>query len=990
MKVYRILSIPYMCDGSRTYLFEYDTDEFKENWRELWLKIAKVLEVLGDYINRKGEIISDSDKLSLAVDLIVWSLRAPVFLDTIDNVIYSPYKLYIYDRLSKYMVEENLEEFMNKCNPADPVIKEFKNVDECLLMKDLFLKKIGERGKEGVYSDLEKYYLKEKEINGVKTRNWIYLLSYPADTRPGYNTTSLIVHSILVSALSWALVYSRTGDNVKALEHALAGLLHDLGKPIDPRNHVEKTVEFIKEILGDILRKIIGEEHYNNVLTLIKKHHEKDTIIGEADRLAAGERNIELIKRFLLQELQSVLRKIRDQVGEELREYVDKAIDNPLILYKYVEDVGYSKSKWSKLTWDLWCILTENNLVKELSGTFAKKIWEIDKIDVMEEIKYSDEISAILIDIRGIQNTIKRSLDLRIMSVSSYLIDYWLISYLPVRVSEWSLFKYGFATPLSAFLLNSGGKALMIFPSRLIDQLIDSIKTKLNTMSDKGLRLSIAIAKSGFTSVYSILIDILDKKVFAVKSLDQSKEVMLHPGIGSRCELCGIKPASLVISFGEETRKVCIECYIKWNIASKLVYGIHKLRSRIKGVEIKELLTKYLDDSYEKKDIMDLLIEQIAGLPLDKTLYGRLLNYSVINIDGNLMGYYMGRSKSFTEAIEKSYRIDYALKISLRDFIGLAIETISGYISKEFEGDVETIGKREVARLYLGILYAGGDDAKILAPSYLAIPLTLYLLYKFNKELGCTASLSVGIASGPPKHHVWGLDDASHSLMEMCKEGMGRLQAASLIRGETVHGVGSLNIYFTESTSMLTSSRMKSFYTHDLVKEISSKTLYLGTGNEHHYDILYLIKELLDIKKYNDIDSFIAYLIITGYTSIMKQCTKLETGKAVKCIRYYLGKDVGLDEYENVEGKIKSYTDKLEDIREIVREILGVYDRFGRDKTGLYAAILYAKRQSTRDVKGREVYRKIAKILSLALSNDQSPPLVNIDMIIKTLGGGAL
>ena len=987
MKIYRILSIPYMCDDSRTYLFEYDTDEFKESWRELWLKIAKVLEVLGDYINRKGEIISDANRLSLAVDFIVWSLRAPVFLDTIDNVIYSPYKLYIYDRLSKYMVEENLEEFMNKCNPADPVIKEFKNVDECLLMKDLFLKKIGERGKEGVYSDLEKYYLKEKEINGVKTRNWIYLLSYPADTRPGYNTTSLIVHSILVSALSWALAYSRTGDNVKALEHALAGLLHDLGKPIDPRNHVEKTVEFIKEILGDILRKIIGEEHYNNVLTLIKKHHEKDTIITEADRLAAGERNIELIKRFLLQELQSVLRKIRDQVDEELRRYVDKAIDNPLILYKYVEDLGYSKSEWTKLTWDLWGILTENNLIKELSETFAKKLWEIDKIDVKEEIKYSDEISAILIDIRGIQNIIKRSLDLRIMSVSSYLIDYWLISYLPVRVSEWSLSKYGFSIPLSAFLLNSGGKALMVFPSRLIDQLIDSIKTELNTMSDKGLRLSIAVAKSRFTSVYSVLMDILDKKVFVVKSLDQSKEVMLHPGIGSRCELCGIKPASLVISFGEETRKVCIECYIKWNIASNLVYGIHKLRSGIKGVEIGKLLTKYLDGNYDNKDIMELLIEQIAGLPLDKTLYGRLLNYSVINIDGNLMGYYMGRSKSFTEAIEKSYRIDYALKISLRNFTELLYKVINDYVTTVFKGDGKIASAREIARLYLGILYAGGDDAKILAPSYLAIPISLYLTYSFNRELGCTASLSIGMASGPPKHHVWGLDDASHKLMEISKK-TGRIQAVSLVKGKNEYGIGSMNLYFAETTSMLTGSRVEMYY--DLTKDVSVKSLYLNSTVELHNDIVYLIKELLGIND-SSIEKILEELIRTGYSSVINQCFRLESDELKrKCISYYICTNVEKNEVKNIEENIKTYADKLKTIRTVIKEILGVYDRFGRDKTGLYASILYAKRQSTRDVKGSEVYGKIAKILSLALSRDQSPPLVNIDMIIKTIGGGAL
>jgi len=154
-------------------------------------------------------------------------------------------------------------------------------------------------------------------------------------------------------------------------------------------------------------------------------------------------------------------------------------------------------------------------------------------------------------------------------------------------------------------------------------------------------------------------------------------------------------------------------------------------------------------------------MEVIAGHEPEEVREGRfkrVRDYAVVKFDGNAMTSFMLEAISFTDAIERSFRIDMALK---RAYFR-ALEALYEGVKKAAGADA---AEREVARVYLGTIYMGGDDGFLLAPSWAAVPLAHFIAEEFSRQLGLERGLRVAVAAGPARMSLWALLDCASSIM---------------------------------------------------------------------------------------------------------------------------------------------------------------------------------------------------------------------------------
>ena len=100
--------------------------------------------------------------------------------------------------------------------------------------------------------------------------------TFPADDRPGFNTSSLLIHSITTSALaSCIFINNKELEKFSPLEIECirtSSFFHDIGKPISKKNHVDNSVNLFKECFTDIL----SEDILNIIINTIKSHHKEN------------------------------------------------------------------------------------------------------------------------------------------------------------------------------------------------------------------------------------------------------------------------------------------------------------------------------------------------------------------------------------------------------------------------------------------------------------------------------------------------------------------------------------------------------------------------------------------------------------------------------------------------------------------------------------------------------------------------------------------
>jgi len=743
-----------------------------------------------------------------------------------------------------------------------------------------------------VLSNLRPEYLQtidvlfDKETAEIVEKLWLH---FPADTRPGYNTSSLIAHLLITSAIAWALEKESNADEEWINKVRLVCLLHDIGKVVNPKEHTKASKEIANYILDGILDKATVDE----ICELIEKHHRKDvdelSLMRWADRLSsAADRITEIVNSIIGWDIERVERI-----------------------------TGKKRNTWE--CWENACKI-EGDIVKYLT----EKVVDT-KITVTDREENETKVKLILVDIGEIQNFIYKNQELRSIAMASHIIDLIVHSHLILYFNA-----KGLNVPPEAVVYSGGGNILLIVPERYVDKI-----EKLAKKYEKKIKtIKLYLAKTEFSTNYAKLRRRLEEEIARSKySITPEKTIneyneYEHLEVEKICRLCYSSIAYRKVETAEGIKEVCKTCKELYDGGSDIHF------SKKWEAEIEIINDRFSPkDAFERnwKDVKMYIMEIIAGheakeierIGIDITLR----DVAVIKFDGNLMGIFMREAISFTDAIERSFRVDVALKKAYRK----ALETI--YISINDKDEA----RRTCARIFLGTIYMGGDDGLILTPSWIALPFAHMIAEEFTRQLGLKRGMSIGIAIGSARMNVWSLIDSSSSLMSLAKKFL-----RNYIKDDSP--LSSLCFFVFDNGSP------SGDITNWMLRRLSPK---LWQEGEQEPDTLGLSMQPYILKPDDSEFWKLFYPLIFGH---------------------------GNFSYERI------INSKYERIRRIRNIVMSCWNAIRNSKYWKELAIVYIKRQMSRDEKDT-IYDDLFEFIKRAYLEQKAVPFADILMMCKTVRG---
>jgi len=673
-----------------------------------------------------------------------------------------------------------------------------------------------------------------KKVFKVRSAEEVYrdfidiVMSVPADTRPGLNTSKLIPHVLLTSAIATTR-YLSTHANPGRLDESvrlsmellrISALLHDVGKPESwerQERHSRVSAAYAEKVLSMLSNagmkaseklmnsgrnseavalqeglKTVGEV----VLELIRRHHtpgkvskkivsicgarvdvsELANIINTADRAAsASDRLTETVADILTRS------PVIKSKGLSRREILEK-------LYGTGSEVwGF----WREFSEEEVRSLTEF-VAQELGKSLLKPAWEARAVE---------GIYILALDVRAIQEFIRRE-SLKAMVAASTSIDFLTLYLLPHALTQ------ALHIPLESIVFSGGGLVLALVPRWADDDVIE--KTLTQAREGLGAGVDVAYAKAPFTIPWILTQRKLYARLAARKALLVSCGDIRGIRLGTEviCESCGRRPASENVKY---LGKVCSECS-KLHEFGRHMYISYKL-------SILERLGYGKAGEYLDKEVLDKLyvrlMEWLSGAR-DYVTEGKYI--AAVKLDCNSIGTYMAGALSPSEAYLRSIRVDLGTKLGIyklfESIAGLSKLGKSVSSSDESSSEDSKLSPEDLlCRVFSGVLYAGGDDLLAILPSSIAIPAVISVAYWFWKVVGSRV-VSAGIACGKPKHNVWALIDTADELLHNSKK-LYRVDA--LRTGSPTPAI--LYIHFELGTQQLLPTAPK-----------EAKRLYQGTG----------------------------------------------------------------------------------------------------------------------------------------------------------------
>lgn len=757
-------------------------------------------------------------------------------------------------------------------------------------------------------------------------------VKFPADTRPGYNTSSLVAHALLTSALAWAIECNRGVDRRRQALVRLAAMLHDLGKVIDPERHYEASEQLARMLLGGLIR----DELVVAIATTVREHHIVDSTLKVADGLAAA--------------------------GDRLGYAVDVILGEKL---KRIEEV----LKLDRGSWEFWRMAYERvdklrsadivreDLVAELTQEF------LDGLERGVGLKLSEEpgerasgVSLILVDVGSVQSFVFRSQEIRIVSAASYLVDLVVHAHFLAYLRANNL-----RVPPEAVLYSGGGTTLFLLPENMAERVCE-LAGKYKELVD----LPIYAARAPFSTSYPYVSKLLFQDMALRKNAVKLEGAHEEPA-DRVCRFCYSAPVKSSVPTPEGQVEACKTCGQLYKLASEFHFKA-KWNSRVSVAGA--LFSPQEAFGVEWDKISKYIMEVIAGHSFEELERPevRRRDYSVVKFDGNLMGSFMLEAVSFSDAVERSFRIDVAIK---RAYLK-ALEAL--YRGVEEAADSRG-AMRAVSQVYLGTIYMGGDDGMLLSPSWTAPLLAHFIVEEFCKQLGLKRGLTAAVVAGPATMSLWSLVDCANELMRVAK-------VVAKTRGDASTGALIFDLY--ESGSPSGSSAVERF------RLLSDRVAALFGSSE----------EVREARSRRNADSAQPYLI---------DLREREGSEAWRTVfRLIFGLDgwsdqTNFDLYRHAlrnayltsrlreDQKGAEEREKLNNLR---NAIMRVWSEVANSQYWRELFYVYVLRQRQREVKElTEAYEKLAELVRATLlrapMREGVVPLADLLILIKFAGGGA-
>jgi len=780
-----------------------ERNELRRKWEEFITDLRSVIEE----VNKNIKGISEEEKIKLFANLVTLIYKAPMimppFLRGINPVIETPGYLLLIRFLLPKVFDINFPLNLYEYKEEEIKDRNLRYFNELVHLAHELIEKY--------IPTLKNIVMEESKIRLIRE----LFFETPADTRPLLNTSSLVVHLLATSALAWAMAKKDGIDEKELCILRLAALFHDIGKPFNWERHVLESVNIFRKIFQGILSQSILDK----VSDLIRQHHSGGATglvryLIEADRIAS---NIDRLANYVSEALNKI-------------PGIDENVKN--IIKDWVE----GRRGWETFN-ELIKEMKSFEKVKELYEEIIRKSLEvpIEKVEEKEEIT---GISLMKIDTRKIQKYVFGGLRIPEVAGGSRIIDLLIMYDIPSK-----LLLNDF--PAENILYTAGGNIVLLIPDNEYARLRDLFKEIFS--SETYRQIDYMIAKTTLKINIVETLEDLERRLSIGKimeNLQNEKSLEVSP-IAYLCDSCREYPAAIIDRVGEDEDRLCIYCFAKRQFGRLFTF-----KSKLKALRksrLWKLLSKYV-------------MEYIAGHSPEKLKlleerrvreFGEYRDLAVIKSDGNLMGYFMAQSRSLTDLLERSYRVDLALKQGY----SFALSMIENELRSVFENELKA--KEWIERIYLGTIFMGGDDVFIIMPAWLSIPFSLILAETFHKELGyhdelsISPTLTIGISSGKPKAPIWSLVETAASLLDYGKT-----------RGGRRSGTGGALAFLVSKSLVFTSESARSFLMRSVEDRLSSMP-YVLKGKPNIYFILAKIfeKDGKQITTYEDKINFIREII---------------------------------------------------------------------------------------------------------------------------------
>jgi len=626
-------------------------------------------------------------------------------------------------------------------------------------IKDLLVKLEEHRDE---YKQLFTYITTFKEI-------YEKLLYTPADARPGYNFTSLVSYLQLTSILVWLLQ-----PNLPDLNYLrIAALLNDLGKLFNPTDPVKEAIDILNKVTerSSCLKPVL-----NRVKELLEKTD--DYFYRVIDKASRGASASDRLKDIIVNALDIAgIEKCKDDcysLPVETEE-CNKCLE------KLGKDIEETRKIYESVSQRLYKSILESihDDIEGIKAVITK--WDSipsKKININPSVKGKNLGYIVFIDFPGVQRFIISFPKLRDMSFASFLVDFTTSVYSFVILDQEYYKRSGgnVRIPAEALLSGYGGHSYIVIRGDLMTK--EEVKDLLINSSPKELDIKLDVRVADFAYEDSDKVYVRNYKEIwdETSSMNYERylvdynEKVYSLGLHRVCDSCGIRPAETI----KDNEYLCGVC------------GLVRDLSRSRGFDAKLKSTYYVEgdtvtpfndikiEKVEGDKIGEYAIEAIAGYrKVDDTKY-----VAFVKADGNDAGKIFGYTATFSEYIDKSFRLDYGVKKRFYDTLHELMNAEKGV----------SITKDLTSRVLVGVLYLGGDDIMLMMPSVIAVPFAVRMFEGINMETGFT--FKVGVISVKPDHPVQFAYKAVNELMESSKlDGKSSLGCLVFTSTLATHGV---------------------------------------------------------------------------------------------------------------------------------------------------------------------------------------------------------